>query len=34
VVIHRVLGRKITDIRILLDTLGMHQQLGVFPPPQ
>ncbi len=34
VVIDRVVGGKMTDSRILMDTLGMLQQLGVVPPPQ
>jgi steroid delta-isomerase-like uncharacterized protein len=31
VVIDRVVGGKMTDSRILMDTLGMMQQLGVLP---
>ena len=34
VVIDRVVGGKMTDSRILMDTLGMLQQLGVVPLPQ
>jgi Predicted ester cyclase len=34
VVIDRVVGGRMTDSRILMDTLGMLQQLGVVPPPQ
>ena len=34
VVIDRVVDGKMTDSRILMDTLGMLQQLGVVPPPQ
>jgi steroid delta-isomerase-like uncharacterized protein len=34
VVIDRVVGGKMTNSRILMDTLGMLQQLGVVPPPQ
>jgi steroid delta-isomerase-like uncharacterized protein len=31
VVIDRVVGGKMTDSRIMMDTLGMMQQLGVLP---
>jgi steroid delta-isomerase-like uncharacterized protein len=34
VVIDRIVGGKMTDSRILMDMLGMLQQLGVVPPPQ
>lgn len=33
VVIDRIVGGKMTDSRILMDNLGMMQQLGVFAPP-
>lgn len=32
-VIDRVVGGKMTDSRILMDSLGMMQQLGVIPAP-
>jgi hypothetical protein len=32
-VIDRLEGGKMADSRILMDTLGMLQQLGVIPPP-
>ena len=34
VVIDRVEGGKIKDTRILMDTLGLMMQLGVFPTPK
>ena len=33
VVIDRIVGGKMTDSRILMDNLGMMQQLGVISPP-
>ncbi len=33
VVIDRLEGGKMADSRILMDTFGMMQQLGVIPPP-
>jgi hypothetical protein len=33
-VIDRVQDSKIKDTRILMDTLGLMMQLGVFPPPK
>lgn len=33
-VIDRLEGGKIKDTRILMDTLGLMMQLGVFPPPR
>ena len=33
VVIDRIVGGRMTDSRILMDNLGMMQQLGVIPPP-
>ncbi len=33
VVIDRIVRAKMTDSRILMDNLGMMQQLGVIPPP-
>lgn len=33
VVIDRLSGGKMADSRILMDSLGMMQQLGVIPPP-
>lgn len=32
-VIDRFVGGKIKDTRILMDSLGLMMQLGVFPPP-
>lgn len=34
IVIDRLEGGKIKDTRIIMDTLGLMMQLGVFPPPQ
>ena len=34
VVIDRIVDGRMTDSRILMDNLGMMQQLGVIPPPQ
>lgn len=33
-VIDRLEGGKIKDTRIIMDTLGLMMQLGVFPPPK
>ena len=33
VVIDRLEGGRIKDTRIIMDTLGLMMQLGVFPPP-
>jgi steroid delta-isomerase-like uncharacterized protein len=33
VVIDRIVGGRMTDSRILMDSLGMMQQLGVVPGP-
>jgi steroid delta-isomerase-like uncharacterized protein len=33
-VIDRLEGGKIKDTRIIMDTLGLMMQLGVFPPPR
>ncbi len=33
IVIDRLEGGRIKDTRILMDTLGLMMQLGVFPPP-
>jgi len=34
VVIDRLEGGKIKDTRIIMDSLGLMTQLGVFPPPK
>ena len=34
VVIDRLEGGKIKDTRIIMDSLGLMLQLGVFPPPK
>lgn len=31
---NRVQNGKIKDTRIIMDTLGLMMQLGVFPPPR
>ena len=33
VVLDRLVGGRIKDTRIIMDTLGLMAQLGVFPPP-
>jgi hypothetical protein len=33
-VIDRVQEGKIKDTRLIMDTLGLMMQLGVFPPPK
>jgi hypothetical protein len=33
-VIDRLQSARIKDTRIIMDTLGLMMQLGVFPPPK
>jgi predicted ester cyclase len=33
-VIDRLQGGRIKDTRIIMDSLGLMMQLGVFPPPR